>query len=127
LTLPTEASSSVAPVTLRRLLPLVVLVSLVVAPAAAGAKTVTRMCRGASSCTAGFSLRGGASNVKLVIELPGTSYRRPRVSVTPSSLRGSYDLSGGKFQLGGSEYTVTLNAVQSIRRGTLTFVFRPTA
>jgi hypothetical protein len=95
-------------------------------PAGAAAKTVTKTCNGTSTCTAAFSLRGGASNEKLVIQLPGTSFRKPRVSVSPSSLKGAYSLSHGKFQLGGSEYTVTLNAVQSIRRGTLTFRFTPT-
>jgi hypothetical protein len=95
-------------------------------PATAAAKTVTKTCKGTSTCTAAFSLRGGASNEKLVIQLPGTSFRKPRVSVSPSSLKGAYSLTHGKFQLGGSEYTVRLNAVQSIRRGTLTFRFTPT-
>jgi hypothetical protein len=43
------------------------------------------------------------------------------------SLKGAYDLSGGRFRLGGSEYTVKLSAVGSIRRGTLTFTFTPKA
>jgi hypothetical protein len=94
-------------------------------PATASAKTVTKQCKGRSTCRAAFSLAGGASNEKLVIELPGTSYRKPRVTVSPRNLSGSYDLSGGKFQEGGSVYTVKLSAVQSIRRGTLTFTFTP--
>ena len=113
--------------TSRRLAALLALACLVAAavPGTAAAKTVSKTCKGSSTCTASFSLRGGASNEKLVIELPGTSYRRPRVSVSPSSLRGAYALSGGKFTTGGSVYTVTLSAVQSIRRGTLTFTFTP--
>jgi hypothetical protein len=98
-------------------------------PGTAAAKTVTKTCKGppGGTCTAAFSLKGGASNETLVIELPGTSYRKPRVSVSPSSLKGAYDLSGGRFRLGGSEYTVKLSAVGSIRRGTLTFTFTPKA
>jgi hypothetical protein len=99
------------------------------APAAASAKTVTKTCRGPATgtCTASFNLAGGASNVRLVVELPGTSYHRPKASVSPSSLKGAYSLTRGTFRLGGSEYAVTLNAVQSIRRGRLTLSFKPTS
>lgn len=39
-------------------------------------------------------------------------------------MKGAYSLSKGSFSLGGSLYTVTLNAVQSIPRGaTLTLKF----
>jgi hypothetical protein len=101
------------------------LAALLLLAATAAAKTVTKTCKGDTTCKASFSLAGGASNERLVIELPGTSYHNPRVSVSPRSLRGAYDLSRGRFRLGGSEYVVTLDAVGSIRRGTLTFTFVP--
>ena len=48
-----------------------------------------------------------------------------RVAARPASIRGAYELTGGRYTLGGSLYTVTLNAVQSTPKGatlTLTFV-----
>ena len=98
--------------------------ALAVGTAAAG-KGSTVMCRGSERmCTATVSLAGGASNKLVKIALPGTSWRRPTVRVTPSSSRGAYSISHAAFALGGSEYRFTLNAVKANPRGshlTLTF------
>jgi hypothetical protein len=67
----------------------------------------------------------GASNKKLQVELPGTELLLTDVVAKPSWIHGAYLLSGGKYSLGGSLYSVTLNAVQSIPKGaTLTLRFQ---
>ncbi len=97
---------------------------------AAGTEAATKAkilgCRGSERlCTATVSLTGGASNQLVRIELPGTSWRAPSVSVTPKSSRGAYSITHKRFALGGSEYRFTLNAVQSNPRGAhLTLTFR---
>ena len=90
---------------------------------AAKVKSIT--CRGGGdSCAAVISLAGGASNVKLRITLSDTDLKLVSRVVKPSSVRGAYSLSKGSYSLGGSLYTVTLNAVQSIPKGsTLTLRF----
>jgi hypothetical protein len=95
-------------------------------PQAHQARTKTVQCRGGSnSCTARVSIAGGASNEKLVIELTDTDLALVSVKANRASLRGAYGLSEHRFALGGSEYVVTLNAVQSIPSGSfLTFTFR---
>jgi hypothetical protein len=92
---------------------------------AASAKTVSLSCRGgSSSCSVTIGLAGGASNKKLKIALSDTNLKLVARSVKPSSVRGAYELSKGSYSLGGSLYTVTLNAVQSIPKGaTLTLKF----
>ena len=70
-----------------------------------------------------FSLVGGASNKRLTANLPGTNMRVLNIFPVPLSLRGAYRLSAPRFSLGGSVYSVTLNAVSSIRVGRLAFVF----
>ena len=89
------------------------------------AKTRSLVCRGGgSSCSVVVSLAGGASNVRLRIALSDTDLKLIARSVRPSSVRGAYSLSRGSYSLGGSLYTVTLNAVQSIPKGaTLTLRF----
>jgi hypothetical protein len=89
-------------------------------------KTTTVRCRGTErACSATVSLAGGASNRLVRIELPGTSWRSPSVSVTPASSRGAYSISGARFALGGSEYRFTLSAVRGNPRGShLTLRFR---
>jgi hypothetical protein len=79
---------------------------------------------GSSSCVATISLAGGASNKKLRIALTDTDLKLVGVSVKPSEVKGAYNLSKGNYSLGGSLYTVTLNAVKAIPRGaTLTLKF----
>ena len=91
----------------------------------ASAKTVPVKCRGgSSSCTATIGLAGGASNKKLMIALTDTNLKLVGASVKPSEVKGAYSLAKGGYSLGGSLYTVTLNAVQSIPKGaTLTLKF----
>ncbi|HEX4483229.1 MAG TPA: hypothetical protein VH081_05535 [Solirubrobacteraceae bacterium] len=93
------------------------------ASAATKARSIT--CRGGgNSCSAVIALAGGASNVKLKIVLSDTDLKLVGRVVKPSSVRGAYSLSRGSYSLGGSLYTVTLNAVQSIPKGsTLTLKF----
>jgi hypothetical protein len=94
-------------------------------PAAAAAKTRSVVCRGGgNSCNAVVGVAGGASNEKLRIFLSDTDLRLVGVVARPTSIRGAYHLSRGAYSLGGSLYTVTLNAVKAIRRGaTLTLRF----
>lgn len=96
-----------------------------VTAAGASAKTVTAKCLGgSSSCSATIGLAGGASNKKLRITLSDTNLKLVGVSVKPKEVKGAYSLSKGSYSLGGSLYTVTLNAVQSIPKGaTLTLKF----
>lgn len=93
--------------------------------ASAAAKARSIACHGGSnSCSATVGLAGGASNLKLKIALSDTDLKLAGVSVKPSSVRGAYQLSKGSYSLGGSLYSVTLNAVQSIPKGaTLTLKF----
>lgn len=93
--------------------------------ASAAPKVRSIACRGGGdSCAAVIGLAGGASNVKLRIALSDTNLKLVSRVVKPSSVRGAYSLSKGSYSLGGSLYTVTLNAVQSIPKGsTLTLRF----
>jgi hypothetical protein len=93
------------------------------ASAAPKVKSVT--CHGgSSSCNATVGLTGGASNLKLKIALSDTNLKLAGVTVKPNSVRGAYELLRGSYSLGGSLYTVTLNAVQSIPKdATLTLKF----
>jgi hypothetical protein len=66
-------------------------------------------------CGVSFSLAGGASNKRLTVNLPGTNLHLLNRFATPLSVQGAYRLSAPRFSLGGSVYSVTLNAVASIR------------
>jgi hypothetical protein len=74
-------------------------------------------------CGVSFSLVGGASNKRLTVNLPGTNMHVLNTFAIPLSLRGAYRLSAPRFSLGGSVYSVTLNAVRAIRVGRVAFVF----
>jgi hypothetical protein len=74
-------------------------------------------------CGVSFSLAGGASNKRLVVNLPGTNMHVLNTFSIPLALRGAYRLSAPRFSLGGSVYSATLNAVSSIRAGRVAFVF----
>jgi hypothetical protein len=91
----------------------------------AAGKTVSVVCRGgANACKAVVSVAGGASRERVRITLSDTDLKLARVVAKPKSIKGAYQLYGGKYSLGGSLYTVNLNAVQAIpRRATLTFEF----
>ncbi|MDO8213226.1 hypothetical protein [Conexibacter sp. CPCC 206217] len=104
-----------------RFAPLAVLAAgaLAVPTAAQAAGSATAVCKGSEhSCTATFSLAGGASRKKLSVELPGTSeLRLISVNVTPSYVDGAYNLYNPNYSLGGSLFTSTLDAVKSIPKG----------
>ncbi len=92
---------------------------------AAAGKTRSLVCRGgANSCRAVVSIARGASRERLRIALSDTDLKLTSVVAKPKTIKGAYQLYGGKYSLGGSLYTVMLNAVQAIPRGaTLTFSF----
>ena len=92
---------------------------------AQAAKTLSVTCHGGgSSCSAVVGLAGGASNEKLQIALSDTDLKLTSTSAKPAFVHGAYQLSRGSYSLGGSLYTATLNAVQSIPKGaTLTLKF----
>jgi hypothetical protein len=85
----------------------------------------TIVCRGSgNSCSAVVSVAGGAGNRKLRIALSDTDLKLVGVVARPRFIHGAYKLSHGSYSLGGSLYTVTLNAAQSIPKGaTLTLRF----
>ena len=86
--------------------------------------SATARCVGSEHlCGVSFSLVGGASNKRLTVNLPGTNMHVLNTFPIPLTLRGAYRLSAPRFSLGGSVYSVTLNAVRSIRVGRVAFVF----
>jgi pimeloyl-ACP methyl ester carboxylesterase len=79
------------------------------------------------SCRARVSIAGGASYRKVVIRLSAAGLRLASVGPNRRSLRGSYSLTNGRYRKGGSEYELTLSAVQSVPRASyLTFSFSST-
>jgi hypothetical protein len=96
------------------------------APTDGSAAARTIVCRGSdTACRARVSLAGGASNERIVVRLPDTDFRLVSIRPNRSYLRGAYLVSNGRFSLGGSLYTFTLNAVGSIRVGSfLILTFR---
>ena len=89
-------------------------------------RPVAVRCRGgASVCRARVSLGGGASNKRVTIRLTDSDLRLVSVRPNRRALRGAYGLSNHQLTEGGSEYRLTLNAVQTIPRGSyLTLTFR---
>jgi hypothetical protein len=84
----------------------------------ASAETRAVPCRGNDqSCRAVIGLAGGAGNVRLRVALPGTDLKLTALTARPHWIHGAYSLTRGRYSLGGSRYTATLNAVQSIPRG----------
>ncbi len=78
-------------------------------------------------CTAHVSLRGGASNKRVRVLLPGTDLKLASGAraVTPASSRGAYSIGRGTYSRGGSMYSFSLNAVGSLRKGAwLALTFR---
>jgi hypothetical protein len=100
-------------------------ISILPASAGAAAKTLNVKCRGGGgACNAVIGLAGGASNRKVRITLTDTNFKLVGIVAKPAVVRGAYSLSGGRYSLGGSVFTVTLNAVGSIgKRATLTLKF----
>ena len=90
---------------------------LAIALAAPAAAQVSRPCVGSdTSCTATFSMSGGATNERLTVRLPDTDLRLLAVNARPGYVHGAYLLTRGRFGEGGSIYTATLDAVQSMPR-----------
>jgi pimeloyl-ACP methyl ester carboxylesterase len=91
-------------------------------------RPVAVRCRGGSSfCRARVDLAGGASNKRVSIRLSDPHLRLVSVRPNRRSLRGAYGLSEHHLRRGGLRYVVTLDAVQSIPRGSyLTFTFQAT-
>ena len=89
-------------------------------------RPVAVRCRGgANVCRARVSLAGGASNKRVTIRLTDNDLRLVSVRPNRRSLRGAYGLANQQLTEGGSGYRFTLNAVQTIRRGSyLTLTFR---
>jgi hypothetical protein len=86
--------------------------SLTFAASAQAAGSATASCKGSPNlCEATFSLAGGASDKQLKVQLPGTNLKLLAYNATPAYVHQAYRLSGGRFALGGSEFLVTLNAV----------------
>jgi hypothetical protein len=119
----TSRALALASASLATALPFVLSTGAASANAAAKPKSV--VCHGGSeSCSATISLAGGASNKRLRITLSDTDLTLVSVVAKPKSVRGAYSLSKRSYSLGGSVYSVTLNAVQSIPKGaTLTLKF----
>jgi hypothetical protein len=92
--------------------------SLALPAAAQAAGSATAVCRGTEqSCTATFSLAGGASRKKLTVELPGTNLKLIGVTASPAYVEGAYQVYDPGYSLGGSVFTSKLNAVKSIPKG----------
>jgi pimeloyl-ACP methyl ester carboxylesterase len=90
--------------------------------------TVVRCRGGGGLCRARVGLAGGASDKQVLIRLSDTDLRLASVRPNRRSLRGAYGLAGHRLRAGGSEYVVTLNALQSIPRSSyLIFTFRAAA
>ncbi|MDO8187116.1 hypothetical protein Q5424_07465 [Conexibacter sp. JD483] len=93
--------------------------------AAHAAKNVQNVvCKGSEArCTAAINLAGGASNKTINVELPGTSeLRLIYAHANPSWVEGAYAIEGARYSLGGSLYTLKLNAVESIPKGAKLFL-----
>jgi hypothetical protein len=89
--------------------------ALTVALAAPAAAQVSRPCVGSDTiCEATFSMSGGATNEKLTVRLPDTNFRLLAVNANPGYVHGAYLLTRGRFSVGGSVYTATLDAVQGM-------------
>lgn len=111
---------------LARLAPLAVLAAGTLAlPAAAQAKGAqTVVCKGSEArCTATVNLGGGASNKTIRVELPGTSdLRFIGLNATPAWVDGAFSVDGGGYSLGGSLFTLKLNAVESLPKSAKLFL-----
>lgn len=89
-------------------------------------RPVAVRCRGsASACRARVSVGGGASDKRVTIRLTAGDLRLVSVRPDQRSLRSAYGLSDQQLTGGGSGYRFTLDAVQTIPRGSyLTLSFR---
>jgi hypothetical protein len=76
-------------------------------------RATTVKCVGtADFCGATVSIAGGASNKRMAVTLSDTDLKLVAVRVIPGASRGAYEISRASYELGGSVYRFTLNAVQ---------------
>ncbi len=72
-------------------------------------------CVGAEeACSAKIGLGGGRSDVVINVALTGTNMGAPTFTPSSADLKGAYEISDATFTTGGSVYSFTLNAVESI-------------
>jgi len=72
-------------------------------------------CVGAEeACSAKIGLGGGRSDVVINVALTGTNMGAPTITPSSVDLKGAYEISDATFTTGGSVYSFTLNAVESI-------------
>ncbi len=72
-------------------------------------------CVGAEeACSAKIGLGGGRSDVVINVELTGTNMGAPTITPSSADLKGAYEIRDATFTTGGSVYSFTLNAVESI-------------
>jgi hypothetical protein len=107
---------------LRRAIPLAI-AGLSVTPALLYADEDVRCLGTEAVCTANVELDGGASNEKVMVQLPGTALKLRATTPVPASLKGAFSASGGRYTTGGSVYQFTLNAVGSITDGYASMTF----
>ena len=75
-------------------------------------------CKGdAETCVAKVPIGGGASNRKVVVQLPDTAMALASVSPSSPALEGAYEISNQKLRTGGSEYVFTLSAARATPAG----------
>lgn len=85
---------------------------------------IVRCTGSASLCHATIPIGGGASNRKVVVQLPGTGLGLVAVKPSSRTLEGAYSMTRQHLRAGDSEYAFVLSAVQGAPRGshlTLTF------
>ncbi len=72
-------------------------------------------CVGAEeACSAKIGLGGGRSDVVINVALTGTNMGAPTFTPSSADLKGAYEIRDATFTTGGSVYSFTLNAVESI-------------
>ncbi len=72
-------------------------------------------CVGAEeACSAKIGLGGGRSDVVINVALTGTNMGVPTITPSSADLKGAYEIGDATFTTGGSVYSFTLNAVESI-------------
>ncbi len=67
-----------------------------------------------AACRAKIALGGGRSDVVINVALTGTNMGAPTITLSSADLKGAYEISDATFTTGGSVYSFTLNAVESI-------------
>jgi hypothetical protein len=72
-------------------------------------------CMGAEeACSVKIPIGGGASNQAYEVALTGTNLGEPTVTPSEANEEGAYEISDATFTTGGSVYSFTLNAVESL-------------